>query len=37
MGLYYGIDERKAFWYGLRYLLQLPNLMFWAVMDSLGW
>lgn len=37
LGLYYGIDERQTFWYGLRYLLQLPNLMFWALIALLGW
>jgi hypothetical protein len=36
--LYYGIEERSAFWYGrVVYPLQVINLAFWAVMDSMGW
>jgi hypothetical protein len=36
--LYYGISERNAFWYGhVVYPLQIPNLMFWAALDSIGW
>jgi hypothetical protein len=36
--LVYGIDERSAFWYGrVIYPLQVINLAFWAVVDSLGW
>jgi len=35
--LYYGIDEKRVFWYRLAHPLYVFKLVFWAVIDAIGW